>query len=67
MKIHLVTAKTKVRKFSVEVTVVQVFLFLLLINSFWSISLIKQFFYFFIFWVLILDLFFSRIFSYHIV
>ena len=44
MEIHIVTAKSKVRKCSMRFRVVQTFLFLLLNNSFWSTSLIKQLF-----------------------
>ena len=41
MEIHIVTAKTKVRKCSMGFRVIQTFSFLLLNNSFWSIPLIK--------------------------
>ena len=44
-----VIAEAKIRKFSIKFRVAQRFLCLLLINSFWSISLTKHFFVSYIF------------------
>ena len=47
--IHPVIAEAKIRKCSIYLKIVQTFLCLLVINSFWSITLTKQFFIFSIF------------------